>query len=138
MTDRPREERDLDAVAAGGELPRPGSTASVVLTAAAGLAVGFAGTLVHRLEAGDLPIGILLAVLTVAVGSVLARALARGRGILAYLAASFLATQLMTFVRPGGDVLVAGQLIGYAWLVAQPVAALAALVTPRRWYRDDA
>lgn len=116
----------------------PSARSAVVVAAAAGVGTGLAGTLLHRWHVADLPAGIVLAVLTVAVGSVLARALVGGRGVFVHLLAALLATQTLTFVRPGGDVLVAGDLLGYLWLAGQPVAALAAVVTPRRWYEDDA
>lgn len=127
-----------DGLASDGLGPAPRAGSALVMAAAAGVGVGLGGTLLHRWQVADLPVGIVLAVLAVAVGSVLARALAGGRGVFVHLLASFLTAQALTFLRPGGDVLVAGQLVGYVWLVAQPVAALTALVTPRRWYVDDA
>jgi len=101
---------------------------------ALGVAVGVVGTGVHRLNP---PLGILLAYLTVASSAVLARAWVGARGMLA-LAAGLLATVgAMTFVRPGDDVIIADQAVGWAWLAGVLVVGLVGLL-PRRMFDDHA
>lgn len=101
---------------------------SVVL----GVAVGVVGTGVHRANA---PWGLVLAYLTVVSAAVLARAWGRGRTVAAYalgLAGMVLA---MAFLRPGDDVLVTDEAIGYAWIAA-PVLVVAVVLLPARLFAD--
>ncbi|MDD9206876.1 hypothetical protein PU560_10415 [Georgenia sp. 10Sc9-8] len=113
--------------------PRDGIGAHLS-AAAAGVAAAGAGTLIHRWEWVDLPAGMALALLVAVTGAVFARAAAGGTGMFVYLVAGFLTTQVMTFLRPGGDVLVTGEAIGYVWLLGFPVATLLAALAPRRWF----
>ena len=112
----------------------PGNvTLRLVGCAFLGALVAAVGTGVHRMSP---PSGLLLAYLTVLTAAVLVRAWARAAGMVV-LALAVLATVLaMAFVRPGGDVVVAADAVGYAWLAGAAVVVLAGLL-PRRLFSDS-
>ena len=72
----------------------------------------------------------------VLVGGVVARALMDMGGVVLYGLAAILTSQVMTFLGPGGDVLVPSGPPSTVWLLGLPVAAALAAVTPRSWYAD--
>lgn len=108
------------------------SVVHVLGSVAVGVLVGLVGTGIHRFSP---PLGLLLAYLTVLSAAVLVRAWARGAGLLG-LAVGLGGTVLaMAYVRPGDDVIVVGDGLGYGWLAGVAVVGLA-LVLPRRWFSD--
>ena len=116
------------------EVPRWYRLAMSAFTVVMGVIFAFAGTAFHRWM---LPWGVLMALLAVAAGGVLARTFADRRGSVGYALAVTVTIFLTTWWRPGGDVLVAAQPIGYVWLVGALLAGAAGLAAPRRWFRDE-
>ncbi len=111
---------------------RPNRVWQLLGSALLGLVVGAVGTGVHR---ANPPWGLVLAGMTVVSAAVLARAWGKGRALAVFglgLAAMVLA---MAYWRPGDDVLVADEGIGYAW-VAALVLVLAVAVLPVRLFSD--
>jgi hypothetical protein len=126
----------------GGERPAPllwglptGWPFSLPLALAAGFAVALLGTVVHRAVS---PWGVVLALAGALSAGVLARALAGGMGVAAYGGALLLVTQLASTLRPGGDVLVAGDVVGYLWLYGSVATAAVVAFLPARWFARDA
>lgn len=115
---------------------RPGRGAAVARLVGClllGVVVGIVGTGVHR---ASQPWGLVLALGTVVSAGVLARAWARGGGVSA-LAVGLAATVLaMAYVRPGEDVLVADETVGYVWLAAPLVLVAVVLALPRRMFGE--
>ncbi len=101
------------------------------LCAVAGLLVGVLGTAVHRAVS---PWGLVLALLAALSGAVLARALAHGPGLAIYAGALLLVTQAMSQVRPGGDVVIAGDGLGHTWLYGSVLTVAVAAFLPARWF----
>lgn len=98
-----------------------------------GVVVGVIGTGVHR---ANQPWGLVLAYLTVVSAAVLARAWARRLAMTAYGLGLVAIVLAMTFWRPGGDVLVTDEPIGYAWLAAPVLVAVVAML-PARLFSDS-
>lgn len=98
-----------------------------------GMVVGVVGTGVHR---ANQPWGLVLAYLTVLSAGVLARAWARRLAMTAYGLGLLAVVLAMTFWRPGGDVLVTDEPIGYAWIAAPVLVAVVALL-PARLFSDS-
>ncbi len=115
----------------GGLLPPLGRLGAATLTAVLGLVVALVGTLAHR---GTPPWGLVLAVGATASGAVLARGLGDGLALATYAGGLLAVTQLGFTFRPGGDVLVAGDALGYTWLVLPLLACGVVAVLPRRWF----
>ncbi|WP_127129667.1 hypothetical protein [Georgenia sp. SYP-B2076] len=115
---------------------RVGVVVAAATSLVTGVIVGACGTLVHRSDLGGFPAGLALALFAAAVGAVFARAVGDGVAVFVYGLAGLLTCQVMTFVAPGGDVLVTDQALSYAWLLGLPLMALAAAFTPRAWYSD--
>lgn len=107
---------------------------SLPLAVAASLAVALLGTVVHRAAQ---PWGVLLALAAALSGAVLARALAGAAGLVAAGGVLLLVTQLASALRPGGDILVAGDAVGYAWLYGSVGAVAVAAFLPARWFAAD-
>lgn len=97
-----------------------------------GVVVGVVGTGVHRASP---PWGLVLAFLTVVSAAVLARAWGRGRAMAAFGLGLVLMVLAMAFWRPGADVLVTDEGIGYAWIAA-PVLVLVVALLPARLFSD--
>lgn len=100
-----------------------------------GLAVGVLGTVVHRVAS---PWGLVIALLAALSGAVLARALAQGTGLAIFGAALLTVTQLMSQLRPGGDVVIAGDGLGHAWLYGSVLTVAIAAFLPARWFGRSA
>ena len=114
--------------------PSPATRAwQIVGSALLGVVVGVLGTAVHR---ANQPWGLVLAYLTVVSAGVLARAWARRLAMTAYGLGLLGIVLAMTFWRPGGDVLVTDEPIGYAWVAAPVLVAVVALL-PRRLFSDS-
>lgn len=99
---------------------------------ALGLAVGFVGTGIHR---ANQPVGLILALSIAASAGVLARAWTRWPGVVLLAAAVLAVLLVVNFVRPGGDVVIAAQPVGYAWF-GSALVVLATLLLPRRWFSE--
>jgi hypothetical protein len=97
-----------------------------------GLGVGVVGTGIHRYSA---PWGLLLAVATVVSAGVLARAWTGWVGMLVVALGVFSAVAVLAGRGPGGDVLVARDLLGILWYAGAAAVAVSA-VLPRSWFRD--
>lgn len=97
-----------------------------------GVVVAVVGTGVHR--AGR-PWGLVLAYLMVFSAAVLARAWASTRAYLSMGAGLTTMLAALAFWRPGGDVLVTDEPVGWAWIVAPVVVALAGAL-PRGLFSD--
>lgn len=98
-----------------------------------GAFIGVVGTGVHRMTR---PWGLVLALVLVALGGVVARAWVGALGVLAVGLGVAAATAVLAAQGPGGDVLVAGDAIGYVWY-GGAVAAAVAFVLPRSWFSDS-
>lgn len=114
-----------------GEVLDASRVVTVPVCLVVGLAVAVLGTATHR---ASVPWGLALALLAAACAAVLARALAGGVGLAVYGAAVLLVTQLMSQLRPGGDVVIASDLLGYAWLFGPLVACAVVAFLPARWF----
>lgn len=109
------------------------STGRVFWAAMLGVVVAVVGTGIHRVSP---PWGVALALVTVFSAAVMTRAWARWPGVIALGAMVTVTIITMSRLGPGGDVLVADEPVGYAWLGS--VAAVAAVaVLPRRWFSDE-
>ena len=96
-----------------------------------GFVVGVLGSFVHAATLGRVPAGLLCAyALTVAL--LVAGRLATGSrsGAAAAAAGWVVALLLLSAPRPEGDLVVAGGLLGYAWLVGGLVIATLAVAVP--------
>ncbi|WP_454084626.1 PIG-L family deacetylase [Georgenia sp. Marseille-Q6866] len=113
-----------------------GGTVGVLVSLLAGLVMGALGTVVHRFTLEGFPVGIVLGLAGVLAAAVAARAIAGGGGLLLAALAVVGVTQAMAFLRPGGDVLVTDEAIGYVWLFGAPVACVLAALLPARWFGD--
>jgi hypothetical protein len=110
--------------------------AGIALTLLLGLVVGLVGTITHRTAP---PWGLLAAVAATLSAAVLARATAEGAGLAAYAAGLLLVIQAANGYRPGGDVLIPADALGYAWLVLPLLMCAVVTFLPRRWWdRRDA
>lgn len=107
---------------------------ALALCAAAGLLVGLLGTTAHRVAS---PWGLVVALLAVAAAAVMSRALGEGLGLAAYAGALLLVTQLMSQVRPGGDVVVASDGLGHTWLFGSVLTCAVVAFLPARWFARD-
>jgi len=119
---------------------RPGRwwvTASrVVLALALGAAVGVLGTVAHRTQWHDLPVGIVLALAITLSTAMLCRAWAGLGTLLAAGAGWVVAVQVLSVAGPGGDVLVPAQAVGLVWTYGGLAAFLVAAFLPRSWFTD--
>lgn len=114
---------------AAARLETASALAAVILT---GVTVGSAGTLVHRLQLGAFPVGLLAAVLLAAAGTVFARSL-HGRGTGALHAALTLGTTGV-FLAGGDDQILLLDALGWAWIAGALAVAVAVLLAPGRWF----
>ena len=66
----------------------------------------------------------------------LARAWARWPGVLLLAGVVLTVVLAVAFVRPGGDVIITNEPIGYAWF-GSALVILAMLALPRRWFGEQ-
>ena len=97
-----------------------------------GVLIGVIGTSIHRSRP---PYGLVLALVIVLVAGVLTRAWAGGPAMFALAMGIASSVAVLGAGGPGGDVLIAGDALGYVWYGGAAVVALAALA-PRRWFSD--
>lgn len=120
-----------EAVSPLDQVLEAGRAVTWPLCAVAGLLIGVLGTAAHRAVS---PWGLVLALLVTLSGAVLARALAHGAGLAIYAGALLLVTQAMSQVRPGGDVVIAGDGLGHTWLYGSVLTVAVAAFLPARWF----
>jgi hypothetical protein len=108
-----------------------GRVGSAAVTFVLGLVVGLVGTIAHR---GTPPWGLVLAVGATLSAAVLARGLGGGPALATYGAGLLTIVQLANAVRPGGDVLVAGDALGYTWLALPVIMCAVVAFLPHRWF----
>ena len=102
---------------------------AVLLGAVTGVAVGVLAVLVHRVDTVGLPWGMVLAVLASPASSLGLRAAGAGRrALLAYGGAWFVAVLGLLSGRPEGDYLVAGDAVGWGFLVLAAGAVMVVTV----------
>src|SRR5665811_1798027 len=101
-------------------------------SAAVGVLVAAVGTGAHRFNP---PVGLLLALLTVASAGVLVRAWAGPWGVVVLGAVLLVVIIVLARPGPGGDALVVAQPVGYGWFGSVLVVAAVALL-PRGWFSD--
>lgn len=102
-------------------------------SAVLGLLIGVIGTSIHRSRP---PLGLALALLVVVVAGVLTRAWAGPAGMFVLAMTIAGSVAVLGAGGPGGDVLIAGDALGYVWYCGAAVVSLAALA-PRRWFSDQ-
>jgi hypothetical protein len=134
----PREEGSADVTSRAPGPPRAGRalarTSILVTSAGLGVVVGLVGTVAHR---GVPPWGLVVAVLATLCAAALARGLGQGLGLAAYGGGLLAITQLANALRPGGDVLVAADPLGYAWLTLPLLMLGTAAFLPHRWFERE-
>ncbi|KFI97775.1 alcohol dehydrogenase [Bifidobacterium stellenboschense] len=129
---------------------RFGPLGRTAVTLLAGAGAAFVGTLAHRMGAAvNIPYGLLLAFLIVALSTYCARARQGVTGLALHLiVSSAVAWGLALFGGPGGDTLVVAgfstpttffsQHAGYIWLYGVILIQVAMLVLPASWFRIPA
>lgn len=116
--------------------PRDGmafTVTMVVFTAVLGIFVGAAGTLFHRAIS---PWGLMIAAVAVLAAAVLARSFVGRAGTLAYAGAVVGTVLVLTYVRPGDDILVTNEAIGLVWVLVAFIGSAAGALAPRSWFAD--
>lgn len=131
--------------AAGEQSPssgRPGrarwyaAAGRAVLALVLGATVGMLGTVAHRTQWQDLPVGIALALAITLSTAVLCRAWAGLGTLLACGGGWVVAVQVLALEGPGGDVLVPAQAVGLIWTYGGMALFLVAAFLPRVWFTD--
>ena len=123
---------------------RQSTLVRLLLCAFAGLGSGLVGTLAHRMGAmNNLPYGLVLALLLVALSTWAARLRSGAIGVACHLVACWMSVWLLATWGPGGDVLTPigfggkvpffSQYAGTAWLLGVVMVSLTVLIAPRRW-----
>jgi hypothetical protein len=118
---------------------------AMLICIASGVAVGIMGTMAHRMGASaNLPYGLVVALLIVALSTWCARSLAGVAGLGLHLLASSAMAWGMAVYNPGGGALTpigfGGQVpyfsehAGYMWLLGMLLIQIALLMCPRRWF----
>lgn len=110
-----------------------------LVLAVIGVFVGAIGTAVHRYDVEvvglRVPVGVVLALLTVVSASLLARAWAAWAGLSAFALGWFVMVFTLAQTGPGGDVLVPENgAVGYVWLLAGAVGVVVGALAPPRWF----
>lgn len=120
--------------ASGAVRPRRTVAAMVAAAVGAGLlgvVVGAVGTTAH---AQWVPWGLIIALVATVAGGVWMRTWHAGTSVVGYAVGWVLITQVLALQGPGGDVLITNGVVGWVWLGIGPIAALAAMLAPRRWF----
>ncbi|MGC5629608.1 hypothetical protein ACPYO6_15345 [Georgenia sp. Z1344] len=108
-----------------------------VVTVLLTVLVAVAGTVVHRMESGGLPLGITLGIALALSGAVLVRAVCGTTALLAYGALGIGVVLLMTYWGPGEDVLVTSTPRAMLWILTMPLAAAIGWAAPRAWFSSS-
>lgn len=98
----------------------------------AGLLAAF-GTAVHR---GVPPWGLVVAVAATGAAAVLARALAGLLGLFEFAMVWLAVVLAMTYIRPGGDIIVVPGTTGYVWMLGPVLLVGVVAFLPTRWFAD--
>lgn len=107
----------------------------IVFSLILGVVVAAVGTAFHRTSP---PVGLIVGLAALAAGGALARTFVDRTGQLCFGGAAVVTVFTMTYLNPGGDVLVTGEPLGIAWIIGSIVAAaLVPALLPRRWFQDD-
>jgi hypothetical protein len=101
----------------------------IVVSAILGAIVASVGAIAHRSYP---PVGLILSALLVLAAIVFVRAWGSWGAVLAFAIPFVALTFVFARQGPGGDLLIAGDSLGYAWLIASTVAVLIACVLPAR------
>ena len=112
-------------------VPVLGHVVAGALALVLGVVVGLVGTVAHR---GAPPWGLVVAVAATLSAAVLARSLSGGVALATYAAGLLVVTQLANGLRPAGDILVAGDALGYAWLALPLLMCAVVAFLPNRWF----
>ncbi|MDR0593917.1 MAG: hypothetical protein LBG60_11805 [Bifidobacteriaceae bacterium] len=80
------------------------------------------------------PLGLVVAVAGVLGWALASRAMAGLVGAFGAAVGAFAASQLSALPGPGGDLLIQGDLNGFAWAILAPFTAMAVAFLPRRWF----
>ncbi|MDR1633611.1 MAG: hypothetical protein LBS27_01530 [Bifidobacteriaceae bacterium] len=80
------------------------------------------------------PLGLILAVIGVFGCALAARALAGWAGVFGAAVGAFAVSQVSALSGPGGDLLIQGDWLGFAWAAAAPLVVMAVAFLPRRWF----
>lgn len=118
--------------------PRPlALVGRAVVALLLGAVAGILGTIVHRVQWADLPLGLVLALVLTLSTAVMCRAWS---GLVTLLAAAvgwLVAVQVLSASGPGGDVLVPAQTVGYVWTYGGLALVAITAFLPRAWFVDD-
>ncbi|UFU02287.1 PIG-L family deacetylase [Ruania suaedae] len=98
-----------------------------------GVVMAAAATAFHRWEP---PFGVMLSLLAIICSGTLSRAFADRLGVLVHAVAVVATVLALTYLGPGGDVIVTDEPIGTIWLVGSVVVTAVPALLPRRWFRD--
>jgi len=101
----------------------------IVVSAILGAIVASVGAIAYR---SFPPIGLILSALLVLTALVFVRAWGGWTAVLAFAVPFVALTTIFARQGPGGDLLIAGDSLGYAWLIASTLAVLIACVLPAR------
>lgn len=99
-----------------------------------GALVGALGTTLYRTAP---PWGLILALVATAALSVAARSLMRWTGLISGVVGWAIAVQFLALDGGGGDVLIAADGLGYAWLLGGLFALFIGLVLPISFFQDE-
>ncbi len=101
----------------------------IVVSAILGAIVASVGAIAHRSYP---PIGMILSALLVVAALTFARAWGGWTAVIAFAVPFVGLTFLYARPGPGGDLLIAGDSLGYAWLIASTIAVVIVCVLPAR------
>ena len=112
-----------------------GSVAALVSAAC-----GFIGTIWHRVQVtvgpvDPVPLGLILALGTMAAAMVALRAAWEMAGLVGAAVGALVATQLVGVSGPGGAVLIQADWLGYLWYFGAPAMVLLVAFLPRGWFK---
>lgn len=113
-----------------------GVVGRVLMAVALGGAVGLIGTVAHRTQWADLPLGLVLALVLTLSAAVMSRAWSGLSTLLGAGAGWLVVVQILATNGPGGDVLVPADLTGYVWTYGGLVLFAVAAFLPGAWFSD--
>jgi hypothetical protein len=108
----------------------------VLMAVVLGGAIGLIGTVAHRTQWHDLPLGLVAALLLTTSTAVMCRAWSGISTLLAAGAGWLVTVQLLAANGPGGDVLVPADATGYVWTYGGLVLFAVAAFLPAAWFAE--
>ena len=102
----------------------------IAVSAALGAVVAIVGAVAHR---SIPPIAVILCCVLVLLATVFVRAWAGWTAVLSFAVPFVVLTYVFTLHGPGGDLLIAGDALGYSWLYGGAGAVVLACVMPPSW-----